>query len=651
MRVLTIIFTILTCLCQASPAVSSHLPPDTTDPILQKQRDTYRQARHYLKQGRIRKFLTLLPGLKSYPLYPYLRYDYLRLTTLAGNEKEIIEFLRRYQHLHLASRLRRLFLIQLARAGKWQDFLRFYQPDNSLRLQCLWRQALLRTGHEKRAFQGMETLWTTGYSLPGVCDPVIEAWHQKGELNRKRIWLRIRLAMAYHNPRLARYLARTWLQGKDRRIALKWYRLYRRPGLAGRRGYLDHSHPQAMNILRHTMLRLASIDPETAIRLLKKIRRRRTIDDTTHQMIHARIALSLARKHAPDALHWLNTTTPAFHDKTILTWKIRLNLLYGNWHQVLKLLDKLPASEAARDKWRYWRARTLTVLGNRNEAFKLYRSLASRRSYYGFLAADRTGRQYSFEEQNLRYSSSRLKSFKKQSWIKRVRELYWHGDRLNARREWTRHTPYLNEEDAKLAVILAHQWGWHERVIHELARLKNYHDIRLRFPVLHKKLVFRLARKYQLDPSLILGVIRRESAFNIDAHSHKGAMGLMQLMPATARSIARLFRLKLSGKSELYQPRTNIRFGVRHLARLADRYGYHIPLMLAAYNAGGYRVKKWLPKNNVSADIWIESIPYRETRAYIRNILAYIVIYEYILDYDIRDRLSSLMPTVTGKQP
>lgn len=646
---LYILYTIVYLYSSVSPASPS--PADSAAARnLEQKRQNYTTAGKMLRLGQVEAYKRFITRLQDYPLYPYLEYNYLRLMLHDIPDREVVAFIRKYRSIHLARRMQRLLLIKYARNRQWQSFLNLYKPGNSILLQCYQRQARLAAGDTKSAFRQMDSLWLSGFSLPDSCAGIIKAWQKAGKLTLRLIWLRIRLAMEYRNPGLARFLANRYLQNKERKIALKWYRLYRRPGLLLRPWYLDHRHPQFGNILRHTMYRLAWINPEEAIKTLKRLEKKYHLKPELRFNIHKRIGLSLARIHHKTALQWLNRLPASYADDRVLLWKIRLNLVARKWKSVLTGIKQLHPDIRNKDNWQYWRARSLEVMGKLDKAFDIYRKLARKRSFTGFLSSDRLGLEYSFQEKRLSYSRNKLQKFQQRPGIARARELYMLGDLVNARREWLHTISRMSKEQVRLAAITAHKWRWHERAIHALARIKDYHDISIRFPIMHEKQVFRTGRRYDLDPALILGVIRRESAFSKDARSHKGALGLMQLLPSTAREIARLFRLRLGNKFNLFKPVTNIRYGARHLSLLAEKFDYHIPMMLAAYNAGSYRVKSWLPASTIAADIWIESIPFRETRNYVKNILAYMVIYERKLGYKTRDRLIYLMPDVPARK-
>jgi soluble lytic murein transglycosylase len=187
-----------------------------------------------------------------------------------------------------------------------------------------------------------------------------------------------------------------------------------------------------------------------------------------------------------------------------------------------------------------------------------------------------------------------------------------------------------------LAAVLAHEWQWHDNAIVTVAKANYFKDLDLRFPTPFEETIRMNAQTYDLNPSWIYGVMRRESAFNVTARSSAGALGLMQLMPHTARLTSRLLGLSKPSTSDILTSEQNILLGSAYLHRMLNKFDGNLVLATAAYNAGPNRVKQWLPKNNsIPADIWIETLPYKETREYVRAVMAYSTIFEWKLDEDI----------------
>ena len=206
------------------------------------------------------------------------------------------------------------------------------------------------------------------------------------------------------------------------------------------------------------------------------------------------------------------------------------------------------------------------------------------------------------------------------------------------------------------AAKLADEWGWHDRAIATLARARYWDDLELRFPLAHQQVVLTQAKRQKVNPAWAFAIIRQESAFTTDARSHAGAMGLMQLMPRTARTVARSMKMQPPRRYDLLKIDTNIRLGVRYLKKVQDRNQGHPVLATAAYNAGQSRVTQWLPEQgSVAADVWIETVPFQETRDYLKRVMTYTVIYEQRLGRDpvpLLERMSPIInPTLTAHTP
>jgi soluble lytic murein transglycosylase len=198
----------------------------------------------------------------------------------------------------------------------------------------------------------------------------------------------------------------------------------------------------------------------------------------------------------------------------------------------------------------------------------------------------------------------------------------------------------------QLAAVLAYRWQWYDRAIVTLAQSGHKDDLDLRFPFAYQEQVLSSAKRHQIDPAWVYGVVRQESAFMPDARSRAGAMGLMQLLPRTARITARLLRIPMRSKYELLEAEKNLHLGSGYLKRMLDENNGNQILATASYNAGPQRVKQWLPDTDMPADLWVEMIPFSETRDYVRNVMAYTAIFDQRLDGNLIP-LSKRMPAVT----
>ena len=303
-------------------------------------------------------------------------------------------------------------------------------------------------------------------------------------------------------------------------------------------------------------------------------------------------------------------------------------------------------------RWRYWRARALTALGRIEEAS--WAEIATERDYYGFLAADRIGAPYRIVQDAAGASAERLRRIGSMGGFRRAREFHVLGLRNGFNREWRHLVGRLDGKDLTAAGELALRNGWHFEAIRAAARAGALDRLDLRFPIAWEHEVAAAAREHGIDPAWVLATIRMESAFRPRARSPAGALGLMQIMPATGRRIARVAGVRHRGSRTLLDPRQNIRLGVAYLRRLLDRMDGNPALASASYNAGPHRTDRWLAAGaGLEPELWVEFVPYTETRRYVKRVLEYRIVYQHRLRSR-SDRLSALLvplPPAGGPLP
>ncbi len=606
----------------------SHEPPLLTpEPTLLQQRSDFAAARQAIRDNQPATLKRLKEGLTDYPLYPYLDYWYLNRHLTTVSPAEVQHFIDRYGETSLASRLRYHWLMAIAKAGQWQKLLQHYHPSSDVALQCHHRLALYRSGDEQSAFDGIESLWLVGKSQPRACDPIFKQWQETPLFSTDLAWQRLTLAMERGELYLARYLER-FLDPAQQSRARLWRTLHRHPEQMEQHRELQRDEPWVRQLLVHSIKQLARRQPGRAAQRWERLARSYAFSGEQIVAVERQIALYLASHNEPQALHWLISLADD-SDPKVREWRVLISIKEGDWEETLFWIDNLHPAEQRTPRWRYWRAQALRQLGREERAGELLTTLAATRSYYGFLAADQLNRPYQFEDRPLNYSRAELARINQRPGIARAREFYALGDSLNARREWRTATQTLTPEQNQRAAKLAQQWGWHDRAIATLGDTDYRDDLTLRFPLAHQQEISRHASSLNIDPSWAYAVIRQESAFTSDARSPRGALGLMQIMPGTGKLIAKELNTPLRHQHQLLDTATNIRFGINYLRKVMSRFDQNMVLATAAYNAGSSRVKRWLPKEQtVAADQWIELIPYRETRSYLKHVLAYTVIYD-----------------------
>lgn len=596
---------------------------------LTSMREDFLAAEQALRDGALTRFRELRERLASYPLAPYLQYQYLTSRLSRVPAEEVRDFIARHEGSPLAVRLQSAWITRLARQGRWSLLIDSYIPGNSVTQSCLYRRALLKTGRMEAAFDGLERIWTVGFSQPRACDPLFKAWHREGHITAERAWRRFSLAMERNNTRLARYLLR-FLPETERRWGELWLGVHGKPQKIKSTRYFRTAHPVREKILLHGARRLMRRDPLAAMEAWDHaLKPNYPFSDHAIAAIERDLALALALRGLPEAQGRLAEIDPRAVDDSIREWRIRSAITRQNWYAVLAWIHQLPPDQQSTARWRYWKARALGALGQKAQAMDLYRSAAARRSYYGLLSSLRAGLPIEIRQQALRVERDDFLILEHHPGMLRARELFFLGRIVEARREWYHATRHMAEWQLQGAAKLAQGWGWHDRAIITMARTSQRDDLDLRFPLLHYDEITALARRHGIDPAFAFAIVRQESAFTPDARSHAGALGLMQLLPRTARQVARRMNVRLRHDRELLEIDTNLRLGMAHLRDMLSRYNNNRLLAAAAYNAGRYRVDKWIRQDAIiPADIWVETLPFRETRNYIQNVLLFTAIYE-----------------------
>lgn len=614
------------------------------------QRFQFIAAEQAIKKQQWQRYKKLARQLKDYPLYPYLEYQHLSHRLSQTDDQTIQQFLAENVGTPIANQLRRKWLFSLARRGQWQSVANNFAYSHSLSLQCVYIKALMNLGEKERAFNMLEATWLTGKSLPRYCDQPINAWYRQGGLTEERVWQRIRLTMQAGRSRLARYLARQYLPEKDRYWVAMWSKVRRQPDYVSKiNARFSQSRDQQPAVLRWLLIdglrRMAYKAPEKAAELWQALQPRYPFTLAEAQRLERRLATKLVEANTDEAHNWLKQLKLSTDNNHMRELFALSALRDQDWPAALQWLNRIETNDDNAERWRYWRARALESIGHLDESRQLYLQNTDVRSYYSFLAADRAGLPYHLSNRPLQIQQSNLAAAKNSPAIVRAAELFWLNRIVEARREWRYALQNMNKQEMLQAAELAHHWGWHDRSIVTLSQANYWDDLEKRFPLAHRDLVEKYARKNQLNPAWAYAIIRQESAFIADARSHAGALGLMQLLPRTARQVARSLQIRRPRQNELLKARTNIRLGIGYLNKIKKRFQGNSVLATAAYNAGGQRVKSWLPEQgSIPADVWVELVPFDETRDYLQRVMTYTVIYEQRLGMSPQPLLERMLP-------
>ncbi len=624
---------------------------DTSARQYTEQQQLFLKAELALQQDDLGRFNSLIKELQDYPLYPDLLYRSMQKRFNLLSQSDIDAFVQTFPGTRATAQLRRTWLKKLAKNRQWQAYLDNWQPTKDTYLLCNRLNALFNTGREDETLKEAKSLWLVGYSQNSACDDIFTTLQKSGAIDRKLIWQRIKLAMANNNLTLASHLAKK-LSKTDQYWVNLWQQAYKKPKIVLQKKKFLRNHHIRSTIFVTAIERISKKDGKQAEKLWKQL----TVHYRFSANEQARIKRSIAMAHVinnhPEALKWLANIPESHADREIRYWRIRIALRNENWDGARFWIEQLPLEEKSSERWRYWYARVLEATGNHDLAQKYYKIAAASRDFYGFLAADKIKIPYQFNDYPLSYPDSEYKIIENIPGFKEARE-YYQLDRLQkARNHWWFMAAKMDGKLLKRAAKIAQNWGWHHTAIFTLAKTDYRDDLNLRFPVNFEKTVTEAAERHNLDSAWVYAIIRRESAFNTTARSRAGALGLMQLMPKTGKYIARHQNTHLKSKSELLNANLNIHLGTAYMRYVLDKLYGNTVLATAAYNAGPNRIKNWLPKHKaIAADIWLETLPIKETRRYLRAVLAYTAVYEKLLGYPqtrISDRMPSILPEKTA---
>jgi len=594
--------------------------------------------------------------LANYVLWPDLRAAWFRGTLRNAVHADIDSFLARYGVLRPARDLRYRYALHLAEAGDLPGYLmiyqQFYQGLENPKLDCLALHAELVAGQNQRIVNRAIELWTVGKSQVEECDPVFDFLTDNKLLESTDFAKRFDLSIAAHEYSLAHWIA-TSIDQDHVDIADQWRSAQDKPEAFVRAHKQWSKNETSRKQLVYAIERLTFSDPMLALELWMELTGAYAFSVEQDYRTRRHIALWAARDQLPGAYALLaNLPLPAQSDD-VLRWRARSSLREQDWGNLLVDIALMSDGERTSEQWRYWLGVALQRNGATSAADAVLVELVAERSYYGFLAADEMGLTYVLDDGEIAADEPVISQLAGRPELIRAHELYLVGLDGRGRAEWDDIIGFLTPEHTLQAAKLAARWGWNSRAISTAASAGEYNDLTLRYPLPFQKSFRQFAASANVSLTWAYGVARSESIFMRDVRSSAGAIGLMQLMPTTGRRIARQLNLPYSGLDTLTNPHDNIRLGTTYLGQMAKRYGGNQVLATAAYNAGPHRVDRWIPESgNVDARIWIENIPYDETRQYVKRVLAAETIFHWRITGQIRSLSDglSLVESVVDSQ-
>lgn len=565
--------------------------------------------------------------LRGHPLHAWLEYVHLSRDLGRVDAKAVESFLQRNDGQPVASQLRGDWLRELVRRGDDAQLLRDYRPQNDTAIACAYLHArALKADDSLQWKDAARALWLSPHSLPAACDPLWAVAQQRGVIDDALRWQRIMAAAAAGETGLMRFIARA-LPSADADRAQAYAAFIAAPD-ASARNWPRNARSAAIAVLG--LNRLARSNPDAAEALLATLATPLALSAEQVTGVRYQLALWTVASYDPGGAERLARVPAAAFDERLYEWRVREALARGDDAAALAALRAMPAAQRADSRWRYFEARLLERHGDAAAAKALYQQVAQEPNYHGFLAAERLDQDYALCPLVDKAAEPMRAALAENPALIRALTLFKLDHPAWAEREWRALLPTLDDGQRIEAIRQARAVGWHNRIFDLGKNPDELRLYRLRFPLPYASLVRKQARQYALDPAWLAAQIRAESTWMANARSAANALGLMQLLPGTGKDIARKLGVHWLGERTLLQGATNIRLGSAHLAQMLERHQQLPYLAIAAYNAGATPVSQWRAERpDLDPDIWIETIPYRETRDYVARVLAFSVIYDW----------------------
>ena len=582
-------------------------------------------------------------------LAPYVQY-WLLLNKLARPDPppvtDIADFLTAHADSLLAERLRGDWLRRLAKDKDWSHFTAIYQdlknPDEEL--TCLNWTALL-ANNDRSPLTTVRQNWLDLVDSHPACTPVLAAATQADQIDSNQIWWRFRRQMEGGSPNNAK-LTLSWLPAKEAPAKPVLDQIIRSP-----QRYLD-TLPANFSVTRSgremamaAIIRLARNDIDKAFRHFSRLQEH--FDKTERNYVYAGLALRAALAQRPEALAWFQAagTTPMTGEQR--AWHVRSALRAGKWQAVRNAIASMPAEEQTDPAWTYWLARAYAAENHPADAHALYTRIASEPHFYGLLAAEELGRTFSLPSNKTQVSNADRLRAKNDPSLNRAIALFALDMRTEAIREWNWGLRGQDEAFMLAAANLALEQGIYDRAINTAERGPGNANFELRFLAPFRPQVEPHAHAQGVDLSWVYGIMRQESRFIIPARSSSGAQGLMQVMPATGKWVAKKIGWTQYNPAQIADPEINIQLGTNYMRIILEGLDDHPVLASAGYNAGPGRARRWQDTQPLEGAIYAETIPFNETRDYVKKVMANTAIYAALFEgkpQSIKARLSVIGP-------
>lgn len=610
--------------------------------------DDFLAARESYRAGDLARLEQLAEQLKNTPLEPYTSYYKLRLRSFNSHPEKIKEFLARPDDTPVINLFRIDWLKWQAKQGNWAEFTAEYPRllEVNDEMKCYELQARLPSNPDQVLHEA-RTFWFSGMGQPESCSILFEMARASEVISEQDIWQRARLALEVNNFVLAKQLAA--FLPKERKISSTVLeRAAAHPDRFLASVKLNNSTEADRMISLFALQRLAKQLPQLAYTRWKKIEDHFTNEERYY--FYGWLGYEAARSLDDRALTWFKAAKDAPLNELQLAWRTRAALRANNWYEVWASITAMSPKQQKEGAWRYWKARAWKVLGRDSEAEALFIDLSREYNFYGQLAAEELGSAPAAGLLSVSYLPTiiEIEVMQAQPAMQRTLALYRMGLREEAAKEWSLAVRKLDDKQLLVASEIASRHEMYDRSINAADRTLMLHDFNLRYPAPYRDSLQVRIQENNLEEAWVYGLMRQESRFVAQAKSTAGAAGLMQVMPATARWIARRLGMKDYRKELISQLDTNLKLGTYYMKNVLSTFKNNPVLASAAYNAGPGRARQWLGTKPLEGAIYVECIPFDETRDYVKKVMSNTVYYAKLFGHS-APSLKQRLGTIEGK--
>ena len=625
-----------------------------------------KQALGALNKKDYKSYYYLKSKLKGTSLYSYLQYKEISSNIKSFEQSTIDRYYKDNKNSYWTGKLSDDLATYYAKNHNWKAFKQYYSGSLGVSGQCWNMQAEYELGDKTKALDQYGQLWQNRVYMPSGCNQMQKYWNDS-DYKPKDYVVNKAYTLAFAN----KFDDSLWLLN----TYVKNNKDYVNYITAWRNATKDTNNLDSFISKYHNYRRFDQIFIDISKDLVKKnsnsyaktwdsLKNKKYLSEKAKQESISAIATSFARSQSKQAKEWLSRVDKKYLDTIAWEWLLRVDLYNGNFKDYIKTYNELPKSSQQDDAWKYWLAYSYKKIGQESKAKPILEKLTKEPlEYYSFLASDELGKPYNFGNKKPKsLSKSDAKELLNLEPIQQAIDLYQIGQYKDSTSiwKWEIRGKLKKKEITQIKELtaLAEDNNMYYAAIFNMAVIGDYSNVDSLFPKAFLNYVDRNVKRFGIDRDLVLSIMRKESLFDVEAGSWAGAKGLMQIKESVAKFIAKKYKLSLVGdrasgiKTQIFIPENNIALGTANLYFLEKLFKKNTVLGIAAYNAGPGNVAKWLNTKNVPAPIWIENVPFGQTRHYIRKVLVYMVVYNNFvfgnqkdhisnfLDYDLSDKLS-----------